>query len=139
MINKKGFTIIEVLVATLIMATSISVFNMAYKQFVEYRFRLVKYQDLYSNTLNVISEIMSKDLKPGLSQTGSINGYDYTYRVSIDREGRNYTYNEFQDESMAIEGEFIVQLLKIRLDIGGRVYHLYKTQFIDTVDNDNFF
>jgi len=123
--KNRGFTLIEVLVSTVILAVAVISVSAAFKQFAEYRMKAEKYKNLYMTVLSLKDMIESKPLKNRQYGDGKINGLRYNYRVSLVSKGR----------SLTIEGEqssFEIYLYRIDLSVEGRTYSFYKTLYKKT-------
>ena len=77
--NNSGFTLIEVLVATLIMVMSIVTVTAAIRQFAIHREKLKSYERIYSTVLSLRARIMNDTLKEDTKDSGTFNGLNYSY------------------------------------------------------------
>jgi len=125
-INQKGFTLIEVLIATLILAVSIISVNAAFKQFATYKQKMDKYKNIYVTTLSLKDMIESKNLKDNMQDKGTMNGLEYSYKVKLVNKMRNHSLEETEGNT----GNFEIYLYKIHLTVGNREYNFFKTQYI---------
>jgi len=98
--SKKAFTIIEILIAMLILFIAISFSSIAIKAFNKYQKQSQNYQMFYVTSLSLKEKISSiKEFKSPIYR-GALNGIDYTitiekllnkqnYIVGVDGIGRN--------------------------------------------------
>ncbi len=124
--NQKGFTLIEVLIATLILAVSIISVNAAFKQFSVYKQKMDKYKNIYTTTLSLKDKIENENLKDNLQEKGVLNGLEYSYKVKLISKMRNLSLEETEGNT----GNFEIYLYKIELTVGSRNYSFFKTQYV---------
>jgi type II secretory pathway component PulJ len=120
-----GFTLIEVLVATLIMVVSIVTVTAAIRQFAIHREKLRSYEQLYTSVLSLRDRIMNRPLKENDEESGEFNGLKYGYRCTLAESANNYIYGDQAGNN----GMFQVMLFKIDLEVEGRKYEFFKTQY----------
>ncbi len=124
-INKNGFTLIEVLIATLILAVAIISVNAAFKQFSVYKQKMDKYKNIYTTTLSIKDMIESKELKDNMQDKGIMNGLNFSYKVKLVSKNRNHSLEEGEGNT----GAFEIYLYKIDLTIENKEYTFFKTQY----------
>ncbi len=124
-INKNGFTLIEVLIATLILAVAIISVNAAFKQFSVYKQKMDKYKNIYTTTLSIKDMIESKELKDNMQDTGIMNGLNFSYKVKLVSKNRNHSLEEGEGNT----GAFEIYLYKINLTVENKEYTFFKTQY----------
>ncbi len=124
-INQKGFTLIEVLIATLILAVSIISVNAAFKQFAVYKQKMEKYKQIYTTTLSLKDLIENKELKDNLQENGVLNGLKYSYKVKLINKIRNHSLEETEGNT----GNFDIYLYKIYLTVENKEYEFFKTKY----------
>ncbi len=124
-INKNGFTLIEVLIATLILAVAIISVNAAFKQFSVYKQKMNKYKNIYTTTLSIKDMIENKELKDNIQDTGIMNGLNFSYKVKLVSKNRNRSLEEGEGNT----GAFEIYLYKINLTVENKEYTFFKTQY----------
>ncbi len=128
MLSNRGFTLIEVLVASLILFIVILTLNAAFKQYTSYRIKQEKYELLYMSVLSLKDKLENEDLSRFSTINGKINGLDYTANVKAVARNRNYVYG-FTPKESGNKGAFLITLYKITLKIAGKTFVFYKTQY----------
>jgi prepilin-type N-terminal cleavage/methylation domain-containing protein len=124
--NQKGFTLIEVLIATLILAVSIISINAAFKQFSVYKQKMDKYKKIYITTLSLKDMIENEDLKDNIQESGILNGLKYSYKVKLINKIRNHSLEETEGNT----GDFEIYLFQITLNIDNKEYRFFKTKYV---------
>ncbi len=129
MLSNKGFTLIEVLVASIILFFSILIVNSAYKQYISYKIKQEKYENIYITGLSLMNEIDAKGVKYFINNPhGRLNGIRYTIKVEKIISKRNYAYY-FDPSKNGNSGYFLVTLYKLTMQIANKVFILYKTEY----------
>ncbi len=123
-----GFTLIEVLISTLILFIVIATLSVAFKQYSAYRLKQQKYEIIYMSVLSLKDKFANEDLSRTKQVSGTINGLKYSAVVSVVQSKRNFVYGVIPKES-GNKGMFLVTLYKIVLHIAGRSYVFYQTQY----------
>lgn len=126
--RNSGFTLVEVLIATLIMVVSIVTVTAALRQFTITRDKLSQYEQLYTTTLSVRDKIMGEVLSDNLGGNGTLNGLAYRYTCHLEQSANNYIVGLDEVQS-GNSGSFVILLYKVRLDVGGKNFEFYKTQY----------
>jgi len=126
--SNKGFTLIEVLVASIILFFSILTVNAAFKQYASYKLKQQKYENIYISVLSLINKLENKQLNMFTYYSGEINGFKYTARAKRVAQSRNYIYGLSPKDS-GNKGIFLVTLYKIKIKMANRTFTLYKTQY----------
>jgi hypothetical protein len=117
-----------VLVATLIMVTSIVTVTAALRQFSINREQLRQYEQLYTTTLSLRDKIMGETLTDNRQGKGVINGLDYRYICHLEQSTNNYVLGEDETQN-GNKGPFLIMLFKVSLEVGGKTFEFYKTQY----------
>jgi Tfp pilus assembly protein PilV len=123
--DNNGFTLVEVLVATLIMVVSIVTVTAAIRQFTIHRQKLRSYEQVYTSVLSLRDRIMNRSLKENDEESGEFNGLTYRYQCTLAESANNYVYGDQAGNN----GSFQVMLFKIDLEVEGRKYEFFKTQY----------
>jgi len=126
--RSSGFTLVEVLIATLIMVVSIVTVTAALRQFSSNREQLRRYEQLYTVTLSLRDKIMGETLADNRQDKGTLNGLDYRYSCRLEQSANNYVFGE-EPEQSGNKGPFSMMLFKVTLDVGGKTFEFYKTQY----------
>ena len=92
MLSDKGFTLIEVLVASIILFLSIVTVSLAYRQYINYKIKQKKYEKIFISALSLMSKIESEDLDKLTNRSGTINGLNYHITIRKVASKRNYVY-----------------------------------------------
>jgi len=128
MMSRKAFTLVEVLIATLILSVSILSMSAAFKQFFSYREKFNKYQTLYITTLSLVDKISTESLEKRPAGEGKINGLNYRYEASLVLRNRNFVYGESEQIS-GNKGNFEIQLYRVTLYVENKVFNFYVTRY----------
>jgi type II secretory pathway pseudopilin PulG len=131
--HNAGFTLIEVLVATLIMVVSIVTVTAAIRQFAIHREKLSSYQQIYTTVLSLHDRIMNETLKENSKESGTLNGLPYSYDSRLVESANNYIYGDQPGNN----GAFQVMLFKVDLTVDGRDYEFFKTQYRKRFETSN--
>ena len=126
--NHKGFTLVEVLIATLIMVMSIVTVTAAIRQFAVHREKLRSYEQLYTTVLSLRDRIMNDTLRDDLRESGTLNGLAYSYQSRLVESANNYVLGE-EDNQGGNNGPFNVTLFEVNLAVEGKNVQFYKTQY----------
>jgi type II secretory pathway pseudopilin PulG len=126
--TKNGFTLIEVLIATLIMVMAIVTVTAAVRQFIAQREKLRHYEQVYTAVLSLHDRIMNENFAGNSHKTGTLNGLDYTYDAKLMASANNYVVG-VEPGLSGNKGIFTVMAYKINLELGGRTFEFYKTQY----------
>lgn len=114
--------------ATLIMVVSIVTVTVALRQFSINREQLRRYEQLHTTTLSLRDKIMGETLTDNRQDKGSLNGLDYSYSCRLEQSANNYIYGENEGMS-GNKGPYLMMLYKVSLEVGGKNFEFYKTQF----------
>ncbi|MFA7403360.1 MAG: prepilin-type N-terminal cleavage/methylation domain-containing protein [Pelobacteraceae bacterium] len=126
--RSSGFTLVEVLVATLIMVVSIVTVTAALRQFSINREQLRRYEQLHTTTLSLRDKIMGETLSDNRQDKGILNGLSYSYSCRLEQSANNYLFVE--DGALSgNNGPFSIMLFKVNLEVGGKTFEFYKTQY----------
>jgi len=126
--SNKGFTLIEVLVASIILFLSIVTVSLAYRQYTNYKFKQKKYEKIFISALSLMNKIESEDLSKLTNRNGTINGLDYRITITKVASRRNYVYGLTEDTS-GNTGPFLLTLYRVKISIGNKDFVLYITNY----------
>lgn len=127
--NKKGFSLIEVLIATVILSASILILSGALKLFFSYKEKLVKYQNIYNTTLSIVDKILAEDLLTKPYGEGTLNGLSYRYKAKLIKKGTDTSGYSYEETQKSGSGLFKILLFKVELTVENNTYDFYKTQY----------
>lgn len=116
------------------MVVSIITVTAAMRQFSINREKLGQYEHLYTTTLSLRDKITGETLTDGRSGSGNMNGLDYRYSCRLEQSANNYVFGE-EPESGGNKGQFLIMLFKVTLDVGGKKFEFYKTQYKKRYEN----
>jgi len=123
-----GFTLIEVLVAMLLLTIAVLTVNAAFKQFVGYQDKMSHYEKIYTTVLSLRDELSTVPLVSGEEKRGEMNGLDYQYKVTLIDRRKNFDPRQlFEQEEVA--NSFELSLFKIALVAGGHNFEFLQTRF----------
>lgn len=131
--RSSGFTLVEVLVATLIMVVSIVTVTAAMRQFSINREQLRRFEQLYTTTLSIRDKIMGETLADNRQEKGALNGLEYSYTCKLEQSANNYVVGVDELQS-GNKGQFLVMLYKVHLEVGGKTFEFFKTQYKTNYD-----
>lgn len=134
--RSSGFTLVEVLIATLIMVASIVTVTAAMRQFSINREQLRRYEQLHTATLSLRDKIMGETLTDNRQDKGILNGLEYSYTCRLEQSANNYVYGEDAADS-GNKGPFPMMLFKVSLEVGGKTFEFYKTQYQKRFESTN--
>ena len=126
--NNSGFTLIEVLVATLIMVMSIVTVTAAIRQFAIHREKLKSYERIYSTVLSLRARIMNDTLKEDTKDSGTFNGLNYSYQCQLVESANNFVFGE-EGDMTGNKGPFLISLFRVNLEVDGKDVEFFKTQY----------
>jgi len=128
MSGEKGFTLIEILVASVILTMAISIATISYREYVLSLNTQRKYENIYVSVLTLANKMEEKKLN-GIgffTEKGKINGINYVIKARRVAAKRNYRINV--DDARRI-GVFYIYLYRIEIKIDEKIFVLYKTSF----------
>jgi len=109
---RRGFTIIEILIAMMILFMAIVFVNMSIKAFNNYQRKSEVYQNFYITALSLKDWISVQSLDRQRYE-GEMNGVDYQLYVKKIIEKNNYIYNF--DIPSGNFGDYLVTLYRVKL------------------------
>ncbi len=126
--SNKGFTLIEVLVASIILFLSILTVNAAYKQYVSYKTKQQKYENIYIAAISLMNEIEGENISQLEAKKREINGLKYTLSIQSIASKRNYAIG-LETNQTKNNGLFLITLYKITIKMENRTFVLFKTEY----------
>jgi len=126
--SNKGFTLIEVLVATLILFLSIVTVMLAYRQYEHFMLKQKKYEKIYITVLSLLNKIQEEKASNLQGKNGVMNGIKYSIHIVRVASKRNYVYSP-NPSSSGNYGDFMINLYKITITLDGKKFILYKTEY----------
>ncbi|CAA6819845.1 MAG: Unknown protein [uncultured Sulfurovum sp.] len=109
----KAFTIIEILIAMLILFTAIAFSNIAIKAFNNYQRQSVRYQDLYITALSLKEKMNFLTQFNALKYSGNLNGIEYTINILELTRQKNYEIGA--DGIGRNNGDFLITLYELEM------------------------
>ena len=121
---KKGFTIIEILIAMMILFVAIGFVNITIKAFNNYQRKSEVYQNLYITALSLKDLMDTKPLDKTNSYRGILNGIDYLISIKEISRQKNYIIDLEQGVGKN-DGNFFITLYKLdmKLSYKSKVKH----------------
>ncbi len=120
-----GFSLMEVLVATFILALVIMTINLACKQFFTMQAKMQRMETIYLSALSLKDRLASSPLEGGMTEAGTFNGLEYGYTVHRLAQKNNWTGSQQGGKN---SGSFSLQLLRVELQLAGRNYEFLTTR-----------
>ncbi len=111
---KKGFTVIEILIAMLILFTAIGFVNISIKAFNNYQRKSEVYQNFYITALSLKDWVSAQQLDKKIYK-GEMNGLTYKVEVKELISKNNYRYSF--DTLGGNNGDFLITLYDIKLEL----------------------
>lgn len=113
--SKKAFTIVEILIAMLILFMAITFSSISIKAFNKYQKQSKKYQMFYVTSLSLKEEMSSiKEFKVPQYQ-GTLNGIDYIIKVTKLLSKQNYVMDI--DGRGRNNGDFMITLYRLTMTL----------------------
>jgi len=109
---KKGFTVIEILIAMMILFTAIGFVNITIKAFNNYQRKSEIYQNFYITALS-LKDWLSTESLDKKSYKGVKNNITYQLKVTELVKNRNYIFS--MSEGKGNYGDFLITLYKIEM------------------------
>jgi prepilin-type N-terminal cleavage/methylation domain-containing protein len=129
---RRGFTIIEILIAMLILFMAIIFVNMSIKAFNSYQRKAEIYQNFYITALSLKDWVEVQDLGNKKSYNGVLNGINYNINIDIVAKMRNYIVYTEGGGMGSNSGNFYIILYRLRMtlksDIRAKEYSFYLTK-----------
>jgi len=125
--NKKGFVIVEVLVAFIILTTTMSLLTYAQKNFNENVKRLENYENIYITVLSLKNKIdIELQLGDKERYEGKLNNINYSIDLKKIKEGNDLSYDNMEGKYTKGIHQFMLFEVKIKLYEVGKIYTFYK-------------
>ena len=126
--TNSGFTLIEVLVAMLLLTMAILTVNAAFKQFVDYQDKMTRYEKIYTTVLSLRNQLSVASLASGEETSGTLNGLDYKYTVTLVDQRENFNARQVFEQKEAVGG-FELNLFDIVLVADGHTFEFFQARF----------
>ena len=128
---KKGFTVIEILIAMMVLFVAIGFVNISIKAFNSYQRKSEAYQNFYITALSLKDLMETKSLDKQKSYRGTLNGIEYLISIKEISRQKNYII-DLEQTVGGNDGNFFITLylLEMRLSDKSRVknYSFYLTR-----------
>ena len=115
---KKGFTVIEILIAMMILFVAIGFVNISIKTFNTYQRKSETYQNFYITALSLKDWISSQSLEKE-SYQGTMNGIEYKFNIIALVKRKNYVFN--MELGAGNYGDNLITLYKIEMLLNDKV------------------
>ncbi len=129
---KKGFTIIEILIAMIILFIAIGFVNISIKAFNSYQRKAETYQNFYITALSLKDWIEVQDLDNDKNYRGVLNGVNYNINIKIVSKIRNYIVYTEGRRGGSNSGNFYIILYKLEIILKDKIktkeYSFYLTR-----------
>ncbi|NOZ91564.1 MAG: prepilin-type N-terminal cleavage/methylation domain-containing protein [Epsilonproteobacteria bacterium] len=109
---KKGFTIIEILIAMIILFVAIGFVNISIKAFNSYQRKAEVYQNFYITALSLKDWVEVQDLDRGIYE-GKLNGLEYKISIKLVIQKKNLAFD--MQRGMGNYGNVLVKLYYLNL------------------------
>ena len=109
---RKGFTVVEILIAMMLLFTAIGFVNISIKTFNNYQRKSEVYQDFYITALSLKDWISTQPLDKKV-YTGIRNDINYKLSIKTLLEKKNYTFSMALGEGN--HGDYLVTLYQIEM------------------------
>ncbi len=130
--NCKGFTLLEVIVALVVLVAAVISFGAAYNMYVNAQYKQELYQDVYITAISLKNLIEVKKLIDEPEGSGELNGFFYSYSSKQIKTAHNYVYPDPPNLGGNF-GPFELTLyevdFKLSKDRWKREFSFYVTQF----------
>ncbi len=130
--NCKGFTLLEVIVALVVLVAAVVSFGAAYNMYVNTQYRQELYEDVYITAMSLKNMIEVKKLVDEPAGSGELNGFSYSYSSKQVKTAHNYVHPDPPLPSGNI-GPFELTLYQVDFELSKdrwkREFSFYVTQF----------
>jgi len=111
--NKKAFTVVEILISMLILFTAVVFVNMTMKAYNNYQRKSKVYQNIYITTLSIKDWLKRQDMTK-VTHKGKMNGISYIAKIIPLIESKNYDETVFGRGNI---GDFMITLYQVNLSL----------------------
>ena len=115
---KKGFTVIEILIAMMILFVAIGFVNISIKTFNTYQRKSETYQNFYITALSLKDWISSQSLEKETYQ-GTINEIEYKFNIIALVKRKNYVFN--MELGSGNYGDNLITLYKVEMLLNDKI------------------
>ncbi len=123
-----GFTLIEVLVASVILFLSILTLNAAYKQYARYRAQQAKYERIYMAALSLADLIKAYPVSKFAGRDITLDSVKFHIKTKLVAAKRGYVLG-VTPKATGNKGQYMIKLYKISISTAHRKFTLYKTEY----------
>jgi len=113
---KKGFTVIEILIAMMLLFTAIGFVNITIRAFNNYQRKSESYQNFYITALSVKDLMEIKDFDTKKTFRGILNGIDYMVSVKELIKEKNYIL-DLEQATASNDGNFFITLYLLEMKL----------------------
>jgi Tfp pilus assembly protein PilE len=139
--NRKAFTIIEILISMLILFTTVVFVDMTIKAYNTYQRKSRIYQNFYITTLSIKDWLYNQDFSKK-NYEGKMNGVDFKAKIELLIQKPNY--EESLEGISGNVGNFMISLYKVTLTLKYKEierkfsYFVTKQKIINPVEKEDF-
>jgi len=130
--NCRGFTLVEVIVALVVLSSAIISFGAAFNMYTKAQFKHEHYQDVYITAVSLKNAIETKSLLDEPQGDGQLNGFQYFFKSEKIKSAQNYVHPMDPAPGGNI-GPFEIVLYKVNLKLRkqqwNREFSFYVTQY----------
>ncbi len=131
--NRKGFTLIEVLIAVVVLFSAVISFSAAFKLYVDSSLKQDLYQEVFITAISLKNMIESKDLATEREGSGEDGELEYSFKAKPVVSSRNYVFMEEEIVGQNT-GPFEIILYKVDLTLKRkdwtRAFSFHVTQYV---------
>ncbi len=125
--KQHGFTLIEVMVATLLLALGTLAVSAAYKQYVHYRWRMEQAQNHYATALSLRDQLATASEPFPANGRGELNGLDYSYVARQVREAVHQQPLTSAGDMGTVNHHTVLYRISLTLDKREYDFHVLRT------------
>jgi len=126
--EKRGFSLLEILIALVILSSAVAAGAAAYHQYLRVREKQRGYEMVYEAILSLKAKLKAEGLDRDGVQEGFYGEVPYTIRSKKVCEMRNYVH-DIEGGKVGNKGPFIVSLHRVEITLAGKTFHFFVTSY----------